>query len=141
MDELTYRVIWPDEPDKLGIRCMQLSGLQPIVPDDPSSALHVGDWFGEDVLHGVRGYHRGSALMPSQAGAVAHGFVEMLTQGTLRNAGDPVDIDLDLVAGDWTRPERLRISGWWKQEWVLQGEGLGTQAGDRNQSSALQHSN
>jgi hypothetical protein len=72
-------------------------------------------------VHGNRAYHRGSALMPSQADPTAQGFVEMLSPGTFRNANDFVNIDLDLVAGDWTHPERLRISGWWNQEWVLQG--------------------
>src|SRR4051794_295609 len=89
LDQLPYQVIWPDEPDKLGIRCVRLLGMEPIVPGEPTSALRFAEWIGEDVLHGTRAYHRGSALLPSQASPTAQGFVEMLTPGTFRNANDP----------------------------------------------------
>ena len=118
LDQLTYEVIWPDEPDNLGIRCMQLDGLEPVEPGEPSSALHIGDWFGEDIVHGVRSYHSGSAFLLGHTHAVPRGFVQMLTPGTLRNTGYAVEIDLTLAAGNWTHPERLSISGWWNQEWV-----------------------
>jgi len=119
-DQLTYEVIWPDEPDNLGIRCVELYGLQPIVPGEPSSALHVADWFGEDIVHGARSYHIGSAFMLAHTVAVSRDLVQMLTQGTLRSTDDAAEIDLTPVAGDWVHPEHLRISGWWNQEWVLQ---------------------
>jgi hypothetical protein len=119
LEQLPYQVIWPDEPDNFGIRCVRLMGMEPILPGDPSSALQLAEWTGEDVVHGTRAFHRGSALMHSRAGPTAQGFVEMLIPGTFRSANDPVDLDITLASGNWARPERLRVSGWWKQEWVL----------------------